>query len=207
MAYCVARRRQNTSYGDTVWMASLTLPVPCTRPSLLHSFLSVVPNVQILVLLTRSTSYRGLANVVLPNLECIETNMSHSRLGRFIERNTSLRALVLTHQCQYQTCPLGYSDGLGHITELDCPLRCAMVITHPGVTRLTAHLPDGFLYHGNIIDVPILLRSFPANSIEYMVLDFHPNDYDILCSLAGAAPNIRKLRLVETSPCVPSVCR
>ncbi|KAI1782527.1 hypothetical protein LXA43DRAFT_1068641 [Ganoderma leucocontextum] len=172
------------------------LPVPIVR-----RILSLTANLTDLVLLLPPGAQENiLSGLRFHGLDLFKTNLPHRLLVPFLANHTSLRIICLGScgRGQLESCPLKACD-LARIFVVESPCSCIPDLGHPQLTRLTLEGQGDPCFNS-----PAALKSLsnPLSSLLSLVIDFHPNDYDILDSIIRVAPNLLTLKLLEKAPAV-----
>ena len=81
---------------------------------------------------------------------------------------------------------------LKHIVVLECRLSCMSAITHAGLCRLS-------VTNGSTQRVSTVIRALPTppQDLYSLILDFFPDEHNVLANIAFACPRLRKLKLIE----------
>ncbi|TFY56543.1 hypothetical protein EVJ58_g7576 [Rhodofomes roseus] len=184
--------RRDAAVGLAIEDLSLSLPTDLEYPvDAVRQCLRLTPNVETLILdLPSSSPVSILCGLTLPKIQLLSTNLPHQCLVSFLASHRSLRSLVLRFCGNGSNCPLRHVD-LAHVTELQCPSRCLSGIARGRVSRATVNLTR---LASNAV---LAVRALSTSPLYSLSLDFYATDYDMLLRVAAAAPNLRKLKLVE----------
>lgn len=159
----------------------------------LHQCLKHMPNITDLILLFHDPYIPALLDGVhLPKIQYFHTNVEHHLLPGFLASHPNITTLQLG-ECgggQLQ-CPLEGTIG-DQLRGVSGPGRCVSHLVHTRLSRLTMELSDD-------PGPSRILRSLPAPfiSLYVLIIDFYPDEYDILDSIASVCKTVKKLKLLE----------
>ncbi|KAI1782689.1 hypothetical protein LXA43DRAFT_905051, partial [Ganoderma leucocontextum] len=165
---------------------------------LLRDVLSSAMNITDLVLLLPFDAPQDLlAGLRFRRLALFKTNMRHGLLISFFAAHPSVKIASLGScgRGALKNCPLGGCN-LSHVLVVECPCSCVDQLSHRKLSRLTIESQGDTNFNA-----PAALKSLsnPLPCLSSLVIDFHPNDYDILDTIIRVAPNLSTLKLLEKS--------
>ncbi|KAI0716869.1 hypothetical protein C8Q76DRAFT_795109 [Earliella scabrosa] len=138
-----------------------------------------------------------LTGIHFRRLQLLKTNLPHRFLKTFLTSHTTLTDICLggCGRAPNESCPLNLID-LRHVTAVECALECVSATAHSALMRLTAE------HMGDTSPSPaIVLRTLraPLLTLFELILDFLPDDYDLLDRIVVASPRVQRLKLLERS--------
>ena len=138
----------------------------------------------------RPSMSTSLAEVTLPYLQLLKTNLPHSVLMPFLQNplNTKNLLFLVLHTAG-RDAP---AYELPSVLTLECSIDCFQAARFPNVERLTLHNNSQ-----SIFTSLYLQQALPLRHLANLTLQFYSNDYDILDKVVTFAPRVRKLRIME----------
>ncbi|CDO75810.1 hypothetical protein BN946_scf184951.g8 [Trametes cinnabarina] len=137
--------------------------------NLLRRFLALLGNIETLTLHLPLTSPPTILNGLLfPRLSVFDTNLPHRYLVSFLSAHPALASLTL-RACRCRTVCIA----CGQITSATVSL-----------TRMASM-------------AAMAINALSTSPLWCLTIDFFSDDHDILARIASAAPNLRKLKLIE----------
>ncbi len=182
----------NAAIARVIEDLEISLPLHTGYPaSLLRELLRLPCNLETLTLALPSTSPPTILNGLLfPRLTVFTTNLPHLCLVSFLSAHPAIVSLTLQACGARNSCPLRQLN-LGRLSELRCPARCMADIAHGQVASATVNLT-------RMASVAALaINALSTSPLWSLTIEFFSDDHDILARVAGAAPNLHKIKLLE----------
>ncbi|TFK80422.1 hypothetical protein K466DRAFT_605346 [Polyporus arcularius HHB13444] len=192
MELFIALAGHNGAIARVIEDLDISLPSRTGYPALvLRELLRLPRNIETLTLHLPSTSPPTILNGLLfPRLTVLTTNLPHHCLVSFLTAHPGIVSLTVQACGARHTCPLRDLN-LGRMSQLQCPARCLAGIAHGHVTSATVNLTCMTSM------AAVAINALSTSPLWTLTIDFFADDYDILTRIAGAAPNLRKLKLLE----------
>ncbi len=187
--------RHNAEVGSAVRELKIDLPRHLSSVATLRHCLELAFNVEDLVLfIPSSRPLSGLMNIILPKLLLLKTNLNYRNVARLLSINPSICYLNIGEcsKTPRQKCPINRTQ-LANIIDISAPLSCLKSVHSILLECLTTtSIPR------QSTSITSTLRGFHTlPGVRYLMLDFVPQDSDILRTICCIFPNVRKLRLFE----------